>query len=52
MATGACLLAGDVQAQDPLKVAPQSYRLQFENEWVRVIRVHYGPRGSVVAVPG
>jgi hypothetical protein len=33
--------------QDPLKVAPQAYKLQFENEWVKVIRVHYGPRAKV-----
>jgi hypothetical protein len=30
-------------AQDPLKVAPQAYKLQMENDWTRVIRVHYGP---------
>ena len=35
-----CLTAG---AQDPLKVAPQAYKLQMENDWTRVIRVHYGP---------
>ena len=34
-------------AQDPLKVAPRAYRLQFENEWVKVTRVHYGPREKV-----
>ena len=33
--------------QDPLKVAPQAYRLQFENEWVKVTRVHYGPRAKI-----
>lgn len=33
--------------QDPLKVAPDAYRLQFENEWVKVTRVHYGPRAKV-----
>jgi len=33
--------------QDPLKVAPQAYKLQFENEWVKVTRVHYGPRARV-----
>ena len=30
-------------AQDPFKVAPQAYKLEFENEWVMVTRVHYGP---------
>ena len=33
--------------QDPLKVAPDAYRLQFENEWVKVTRVYYGPRAHV-----
>ncbi len=33
--------------QDPLKVAPRAYRLQFENEWVKVTRVHYGPHEKV-----
>ena len=33
--------------QDPLKVAPEAYRLQFENEWVKVTRVHYGARARV-----
>ncbi len=28
-------------AQDPTKAAPDSYKLQFENEWLRVLRVHY-----------
>jgi hypothetical protein len=31
-------------SQDATKTAPQAYQLQFENEWVRVTRVHYGPR--------
>lgn len=30
-------------AQDPFVVAPQAYKLQFENDWVRVVRVHYAP---------
>jgi hypothetical protein len=36
-------------AQDPLKVAPQAYKLQFENEYVKVVRVHYAPHEKVVA---
>lgn len=36
-------LAGLSAAQDPLVVAPQAYKLQFENDWVRVVRVHYAP---------
>jgi len=30
-------------AQNPLDKLPQNYRLTFENEQVRVLRVHYGP---------
>lgn len=43
----ASALWGTALAQDPLKVAPQSYKLEFENEWVMVTRVHYGPREKV-----
>lgn len=43
------LLTATVSAQDPLKAAPQAYKLQFENEWVKVTRVHYAPREKVVA---
>ena len=34
-------------AQDPFKVAPQAYKLDFENEWVRVARVHYAPHEKI-----
>lgn len=34
-------------SQDATKTAPQAYQLQFENEWVRVIRVHYGAREKI-----
>jgi len=37
------LLANQAAAQDPLKTLPQAYKLQFENEWVKVTRVHYAP---------
>jgi beta-alanine degradation protein BauB len=30
-------------AQDPLKVEPTHYKLAFENEYVQVVSVHYGP---------
>lgn len=39
----ACLLVGAASAQDAIKVAPQAYKLEFENEWVMVTRVHYAP---------
>ena len=36
-----CSLA--VLAQDPTKVEPTHYHLAFENEFVQVVNVHYGP---------
>ena len=30
-------------AQDPFKVEPTHYKLAFENEYVQVVNVHYGP---------
>jgi quercetin dioxygenase-like cupin family protein len=30
-------------AQDPVKVAPTHYKVEFENAQVRVLRIHYGP---------
>ena len=43
---GAAMLAGlggGAQAQDPTKVEPKHYKLDFENERVQVVSVHYGP---------
>lgn len=34
-------------AQDALRVSPDAYRLVFENDWVKVVRVHYGPRAVI-----
>ena len=34
-------------SKDPLRVAPQAYKIDFENDWVRVWRVHYGPREKI-----
>ncbi|MBP7776342.1 MAG: hypothetical protein KA371_04385 [Acidobacteria bacterium] len=41
-----CLGLGVVAsaAQDPLVVSPDAYRLEFENAWVKVVRVVYGPK--------
>jgi beta-alanine degradation protein BauB len=41
-------------AQDPTKVEPTHYKLAFENEYVQVVNVHYGPheRSSMHAHPG
>jgi quercetin dioxygenase-like cupin family protein len=38
-----CLSAGNMAAQDPTKVEPKHYKLDFENERVQVVSVHYGP---------
>jgi len=38
-----CLAAGCAAAQDPTKVEPRHYKLDFENERVQVVSVHYGP---------
>jgi quercetin dioxygenase-like cupin family protein len=38
-----CLAVSLAAAQDPTKVEPKHYKLQFENERVQVVSVHYGP---------
>jgi hypothetical protein len=35
--------------QDPTKVAPDAYKLEFENEWVKVTRVHYAAHAKIPA---
>src|SRR5207245_10656701 len=30
------------RAQDPVKVDPKHYKVEFENDQVRVLRIHYG----------
>lgn len=37
----ACSAVLAVSAQDPAKTLPESYRVQLDNDYVRVIRVHY-----------
>jgi quercetin dioxygenase-like cupin family protein len=41
-------------AQDPTKVEPKHYKLDFENEHVQVVSVHYGPheRSAMHEHPG
>ena len=42
-------IVGDVQQSlDPLVVAPEHYQLEFENQYVRVIRSTYGPHEQSV----
>lgn len=38
-----CLATASIFAQDPTKVEPKHYRLDFENERVQVVSVDYGP---------
>ena len=45
----AVLCSASVLAQDPVKTLPENYQLQFENEYVRVTRVHYGPYAKLPA---
>ena len=42
-------LASNARAQDPLKILPDSYRLELENEWVRVVHVRYAPHAKLPA---
>lgn len=37
-----------VMAQDPVKVDPKHYKVEFENATVRVLRIHYGPHEKSV----
>jgi hypothetical protein len=46
---GICLLVTQALAQDPAKILPQAYKLQFENDWVKVTRVHYAPHEKLPA---
>jgi quercetin dioxygenase-like cupin family protein len=38
-----CLAVQAGRAQDPTKVEPKHYKLDFENDHVQVVAVHYGP---------
>ncbi len=49
-----CLVASSGLAQDPTKVESKHYKLDFENERVQVVSVHYGPheKSSLHEHPG
>jgi quercetin dioxygenase-like cupin family protein len=36
-------IAAPMRAQDPVKVDPKHYKVEFENDQVRVLRITYGP---------
>jgi len=40
---GLCVAVSFALAQDPTKVEPTHYKLDFENDHVQVVSVHYGP---------
>jgi hypothetical protein len=44
-----CLLTINAIGQDPIKMLPNAYNLEFENEWVKVVRVHYAPHEKLPA---
>lgn len=40
----ACLFAAlAARADDPVKVDPKHYKVEFENDTVRILRIQYGP---------
>jgi quercetin dioxygenase-like cupin family protein len=49
-AVGLALFASVVpaKAQDAVKVDPKHYRVEFENDKIRVLRVNYGPHEKSV----
>src|ERR1700751_1251398 len=49
-----CLAMQAGWAQDPTKVEPKHYKLDFENDRVQVVSVHYGPheKSSMHEHPG
>jgi quercetin dioxygenase-like cupin family protein len=36
-----------LSAQDPTKAAPDAYKLQLENAWIKVLRVSYAPHSRI-----
>src|SRR5207247_9748535 len=46
---GICLFLTQALAQEPSKAFPESYTLEFENDWVKVTRVHYAPHQKLAA---
>ncbi len=42
-----CLAVSTAEAQDPVKVDPSNWKVEFENAQVRVLRVHIPPHGKL-----
>jgi quercetin dioxygenase-like cupin family protein len=45
---GGLLAGAAATAQDPVKVDPKHYKVEFENSQVRVLRITYGPHEKSV----
>ncbi len=43
VAVGWMFAAAAARAQDPVKVDPKHYKVEFENDAVRILRIHYAP---------
>jgi quercetin dioxygenase-like cupin family protein len=43
LAAALLVCAVPVHAQDAVKVDPKHYKIEFENDQVRVLRINYGP---------
>ena len=43
LAVSLCLAVLPALAQDPVKVDPKHYKVEFENDQVRVLRISFGP---------
>ena len=48
LGTTASLAGGTASAQDAVKVDPKHYKVEFENDQVRVLRITYGPHEKSV----
>lgn len=46
-ATIATIVTVAARAQDAVQTLPDSYKLEFENEWVKIVRVHYEVRAKL-----
>lgn len=42
------LVGSTALAQDPVKVDPKHYKVAFQNDQVRVLKIHYGPKEKSV----
>ena len=43
----AATVAAAAQEQDPFKSLPKSYKVEFENDWVQIARVHYDAKAKL-----